>query len=234
MSIEFHMFPSVCPLQSMNTREAAHNTESFQSAGIAFAICAIHSKPLDIRQVCLLDHISCWYMYIEPEVASRTLRHPYATLPTSHKWLFVAVQYSFDTLLWRLVSDASAWKLRAHLAPTKLDKTPTLVPNNTSPVCGTQVRTDAESTSASPRLHVLTYATKATSMLCDSLRVAQRVNLKLVLLGWQEQYRGNFQKLEAAREYVARLPPDDLVLFADACVGPLQHVAKSSTLLVFF
>jgi len=115
-----------------------------------------------------------------------------------------------------ITADASAWKLRAHLAPTKLDKTPTLVPNNTSPVCGTQVRTDAESTSASPRLHVLTYATKATSMLCDSLRVAQRVNLKLVLLGWQEQYRGNFQKLEAAREYVARLPPDDLVLFADA------------------
>ena len=65
-------------------------------------------------------------------------------------------------------------------------------------------------------LRVLTYATKSTPMLCDSLRVALLWSMPLTLLGFGEEYRGNYQKLRGARAHVASLPPRTLVLFADA------------------
>ena len=65
-------------------------------------------------------------------------------------------------------------------------------------------------------LHVLTYATKATPMLCDALLVALVRRVPLTLIGFGDEYRGNFQKLTGAREVVGRLRPDALVLFADA------------------
>lgn len=65
-------------------------------------------------------------------------------------------------------------------------------------------------------LRVLTYATKATPMLCDSLLVALVHGVPLTLIGFGEAYHGNFQKLTGARDVVATLAPDTLVLFADA------------------
>ena len=65
-------------------------------------------------------------------------------------------------------------------------------------------------------LRVLTYATKATPMLCDCLLVALRARVPLTLIGFGEAYHGNFQKLTGARDVVASLPRDTLVLFADA------------------
>ena len=65
-------------------------------------------------------------------------------------------------------------------------------------------------------LHVLTYATKATPMLCDALLVALVQRVPLTLIGYGDTYQGNFQKLTSARQVVAALPPDALVLFADA------------------
>eukprot|EP00966_Prymnesium_polylepis_P034200 794873-Prymnesium_polylepis.1 len=53
-------------------------------------------------------------------------------------------------------------------------------------------------------------------MLCDCLLVALTSNVKLTLLGYGEDYKGNYQKLLGARTYAATLPPTDLVLFADA------------------
>ena len=102
-----------------------------------------------------------------------------------------------------------------------------------------------------PQLRVLTYATKATQMLCESLVVALHSQVPLLqtlmpsdarpmparclpmpsdsfrvlragpqvpltLLGFGEAYKGNFQKLTGARALVATLPPETLVLFADA------------------
>jgi hypothetical protein len=69
---------------------------------------------------------------------------------------------------------------------------------------------------AADKLHVLTYATKATPMLCDALLVALVHHIPLTLIGYGDEYRGNFQKLTGARRVVAALPPDALVLFADA------------------
>ena len=65
-------------------------------------------------------------------------------------------------------------------------------------------------------LHVVTYATRATPMLCDALLVNALTGVRITLLGWGETYRGNFQKLRGARSHVGALPPSDLVLFADA------------------
>ena len=81
-------------------------------------------------------------------------------------------------------------------------------------------------------LRVLTYATKATPMLCDCLLVAMRAKVPLTLLGFGEDYHGNFQKLRGAREYVADLPPHDLVLFADAY--DVLYVAGASELRAGF
>jgi len=72
------------------------------------------------------------------------------------------------------------------------------------------------STQPYANLSVLTYATKATPMLCDSLLAALHFRVPLLLLGFGEAYRGNFQKLRAARDVVGRMHPDELILFADA------------------
>lgn len=66
------------------------------------------------------------------------------------------------------------------------------------------------------RLHVLTYATKISPMMCDAVLVALAAGVRLNVLGWREEYLGNFQKLRAARAYAASVPPGDVLLFGDA------------------
>ena len=81
---------------------------------------------------------------------------------------------------------------------------------------GAAVVDSSAASAAAPSLRVLTYATKATPMLCDCLLIALQNKIPLTLIGFGEEYKGNFQKLTGARDVVATLPPNTLVLFADA------------------
>ena len=53
----------------------------------------------------------------------------------------------------------------------------------------------------------------------DTLLSAATHQLYVTVLGYGQKYLGNYQKLEATREYVASMDADDLVLFVDAYVS---------------
>ena len=67
-----------------------------------------------------------------------------------------------------------------------------------------------------PRLVVVTVGTKSTAAFCDCVAVALAAGVNLTVLGYGEAYHGHYQKLQAVRVFVRRLPPETLVLYADA------------------
>jgi hypothetical protein len=88
---------------------------------------------------------------------------------------------------------------------------------------------------STPRLHVLTYATKQTPMLCDALLVARAMRVSIAILGWGKEYHGNYMKLLETREHVGSLPAEATVLFADAfdvlyAAGQAEILARFSTM----
>lgn len=70
----------------------------------------------------------------------------------------------------------------------------------------------------SSRLHTVTYASHGgrDDRFCRAVESAVRHNFNLVILGWGLPWKGLSQKLEAAHEYAASLPSNDLLLFTDA------------------
>ena len=71
---------------------------------------------------------------------------------------------------------------------------------------------------SSPKLHVTTYATHGgrDDRFCRAVESSIRSGIDLVILGWGEKWHGLSQKLEAAHQFAADLPVDDLLLFTDA------------------
>ena len=73
-------------------------------------------------------------------------------------------------------------------------------------------------TGSSNRLHTVTYASHSgrDDRFCRAVESAIRHDYRLVILGWRVPWTGLSQKLQAAYEYAASLPPSDLLLFTDA------------------
>jgi hypothetical protein len=69
-----------------------------------------------------------------------------------------------------------------------------------------------------PKYYPVTYASHRGSdeRFCMSLESAARHRIPLTILGWGVPWQGLFQKLEAAMNLTAALPPEDVVLFVDA------------------
>lgn len=68
------------------------------------------------------------------------------------------------------------------------------------------------------RLHTVTYASHGgrDDRFCRAVESAIRHDYRLVILGWRVPWTGLSQKLQAAYDYAASLPPGDLLLFTDA------------------
>ena len=80
-------------------------------------------------------------------------------------------------------------------------------------------RTARNAPRGAQRLTVLTFASSTAGYLCDTLLSAVTHGLHVTVLGYGKPYHGNYQKLEATREYLANMDADDLVLFVDAYVS---------------
>lgn len=65
-------------------------------------------------------------------------------------------------------------------------------------------------------VHVVTYATHAEGMYNDLVDDLKSNDLSLIVVGWNEQWRGYIEKLKAIEKAVAKLPPNDLVIVIDA------------------
>ena len=70
-------------------------------------------------------------------------------------------------------------------------------------------------TRGTERLTVLTFATSTSGFLCDTLLSAASYQLRITLLGHGQAYMGNYQKLETARQHLAGMDMNDIVLFVD-------------------
>ena len=66
------------------------------------------------------------------------------------------------------------------------------------------------------RISVVTFASDANSVFCDTVFTAALQGLDVTVLGIGKPYQGNYQKLTAARAHLTTLDPDRLVLFVDA------------------
>lgn len=85
-----------------------------------------------------------------------------------------------------------------------------------------------------PKLHAVTYASHhgRDDRFCRSVESAIRHNYELVILGWQLQWKGLSQKLEAAHTYASSIPEDDLLLFTDAF--DVLYTAESTRIVDVF
>lgn len=70
----------------------------------------------------------------------------------------------------------------------------------------------------SSKLHAVTYASHGgrDDRFCRAVESAIRSGVDLVILGWEVEWRGLSQKLEAAHSYAKSLPETDIILFTDA------------------
>lgn len=65
-------------------------------------------------------------------------------------------------------------------------------------------------------IHILTYATHADGSYDKMMEDAKEQKLKISVLGWNEEWRGYFGKLEAVSSKVASYDADDIVIVIDA------------------
>lgn len=78
-------------------------------------------------------------------------------------------------------------------------------------------RRNSEST-AMTTLHTVTYASHhgIDDRFCRVIESAIRYQHDILILGWDQSWKGLAQKLVAAYDFAASLPPTDLLLFTDA------------------
>ena len=103
--------------------------------------------------------------------------------------------------------------------PINLNLINATIPEDISMTSNNKIETIPSSDASKlSQFHTVTYASHRGSddRFCMALESAARHKINLIILGWGVPWRGLFQKLEAAMNLTASLPPNDVVLFVDA------------------
>ena len=164
--------------------------------------------------------------------APATKRMPMVAKPKPPTYMAAHASNASLVSLWRVSARARAsselrWRCRAEHpanraanANTAASAAASATASATTDTAGASAtasaNTAAKASANGSKLAVLLFATKGGGFFCDTLLSALSHGLSPTVLGYNTSWRGNFQKLLAAREAVAAFPASTVVLFADA------------------